>query len=332
MIVYNAEPLGYSEKAITLWEGKGYRYVAGDWKLIDQATTIKQVEILIVRLSRKVNAVVLDKFPDLKVLVSATTGLDHIDIPEVERRKLRLCSLRGHDAFLNTIPSTAEHTWALLMALVRNIPAADAHVEKGFWDRDQFRGHQLKGKTLGIIGLGRTGRKVAHYADAFEMKVIYYDPYVDSKCYDRKPELRELLSESDIVSIHVHLDDNTKHLINSTNIKYCRDGVFMINTSRGLIWDEGSLTEALATGKIGGIATDVLESEPDDIKNSRIMKAKVKFKNLIVTPHIAGATIDAMKLCEDYLADLITSDNISHADRKNEQIEPQTDSNGRKTY
>lgn len=300
MIVYNAEPLGYSEKAIELWEDKGYRYAAGDWREIDQATTIPQVEVLIVRLARRVNAVVLDKFPDLKVLVSATTGLDHIDLSEVKKRNIRLCSLRGHDEFLKTIPSTAEHTWALLMALIRNIPAADAHVEKGFWDRDQFRGHQLKGKTLGIIGLGRTGQKVAHYAEAFEMKVIYFDPYVNIKVYEKKSELVDLLAESDIISIHVHLDKSTEHLLSEDKIQYCKRGAFLINTSRGKVWEELSVAMALLGGRIGGVATDVLEIEPDDIKRSPLWKIKVKCQNLIITPHIGGATYEAMKACEDF--------------------------------
>lgn len=304
MIVYNAEPFGFSTKAITLWEKKGYKYIDGDWDKIDKISNFKQVEVLIVRLSRRVDAVILDKFPDLKVLVTATTGLDHVDLLGVKERGIKLCSLFGHDDFLSTIPSTAEHTWALLLALVRRIPAADTHVAEGNWVRDKFRGHQLKGKTIGIIGLGRTGQKVAHYADAFEMKVIYYDPYVDLPGYEKKKDIRTLLGESDIVSIHVHLNESTEHLINRNNLKHCRDGLFMINTSRGRIWDEVSVAQALTKGKIRGLATDVLETELDDIKASALWQLKRGGYNIIITPHIGGATLDAMRLCEEYLAGL----------------------------
>ena len=181
MIVLNAEPLGYSVKAIESWKQKGYTYKESGWKEILNEDSFANVHILIVRLAQKIDKVILEKFPDLKMLVSATTGLDHIDQDELIKRNIKLVSLRGQDEFLKTIPSTAEHTWALLLALIRNIPAANEDVRSGNWERDRFRGYQLKEKMLGIIGLGRTGKRVAGYAQAFDMQVQYFDPFVNEK-------------------------------------------------------------------------------------------------------------------------------------------------------
>ncbi len=304
MIAYNAEPLRFSESAILAWEKKGYSYHAGNWEEIDNALCFKNVEVLIIRLARRVDSNILDKFPDLKILVSSTTGLDHIDLSAVKIRGISLVSLRGQKDFLSTIPSTAEHTWALLLSLARMIPAADLHVSKGFWERDLFRGHQIKGKIIGIIGLGRTGSKVAHFAEAFDMVIYYYDPNVTTTKYRKIAELKELLSISDFISIHVHLNDSTRHLINERNIETLKKGAFLINTSRGNILDEQAVANALSSGQLGGVAVDVLATEMDNISKSPLWQLKSKYQNIIITPHIGGATSEAMKLCEEYLANL----------------------------
>jgi len=238
-------------------------------------------------------------------LVSATTGLDHIDQEALKQKNIKLISLRGQDDFLNTIPSTAEHTWALLLALIRNIPAANEDVRTGSWNRDKFRGYQLKEKMLGIIGLGRTGRKVAGYAQAFNMRVQYYDPFVDEKQFHKCGQLEELLNSSDIISLHVHLDKGTRHLIGVHNIAALKKGCLLINTSRGDLLDENAVTNALILKNIKGIATDVLSTELDDIKSSPLWQAQQKNENIIITPHIGGASCDAMWACEEFIVDLV---------------------------
>ncbi len=305
MVVLNAEPLGYSVKAMECWKQKGYTYMASGWDEIMQQRLLGDVNILITRLAKKIDGRVLDKFPSLTHLVSATTGLDHVDLTELNIRNIKLVSLRGQDAFLKTIPSTAEHTWALLLALIRNIPAANEHVKQGLWERDRFRGYQLKGKTIGIIGLGRTGTKVASYARAFDMDVCYFDPFVYNSNYTRCDTLSGLLPMSDIVSIHVHLNADTQNLVAAHNTGMMKDGCLLINTSRGKIVDEEAVAQALATGKISGIATDVLAGELDDIKLSPLWMAQQKNHNIIITPHIGGATYDAMWACEEFIAELV---------------------------
>lgn len=301
MIVLNAEPNGYSEKAIEGWKQKGYTYKASSWEEIDNTDSFTDVNILIVRLARKVDSKILDKFPSLTHLFSATTGLDHIETEALKERNIKLVSLRGHDDFLRTIPSTAEHTWALLLALIRNIPAANEDVKKGNWNRDQFRGYQLKEKKIGIIGLGRTGKKIATYAQAFDMDIQYFDPYVYEQSLHKCNSLDELLSSSDIVSIHVHLTEKTQRLIGKHNIGQIKNDCLLINTSRGNILDENAVVEALRSKKIKGIATDVLSTELTDIKQSPLWQAQQQKENIIITPHIGGATCDAMWACEEYL-------------------------------
>ena len=303
MIVLNAEPNGYSEKAIHHWKQKGYTYKTSGWKEIENSNSFEDVNILIVRLARKVDRTILYKFPNLTYLVTATTGLDHIDLELVKERGIKLVSLRGHDDFLQTIPSTAEHTWALLLALIRNIPAANEDVRSGHWDRDKFRGYQLKGKTMGIIGLGRTGRKVAAYAQAFDMQVQYFDPYITDHSFHKTADLNELLSTSDIISIHVHLADETYQLISEQNISTIKNGCLLINTSRGNILDEAAVVKALVSKKVKGVATDVLSTELVDIRLSPLWQAQQKSESVIITPHIGGASYDAMCACEEFIVD-----------------------------
>ncbi len=305
MTVLNAEPAGYSKTAIGYWKQKGFEYTESNWNDIMQQDSFNAVNILITRLAKKIDESVLEKFPALTHLVSATTGLDHIDQNVLSKRNIKLVSLRGQDDFLRTIPSTAEHTWALLLALIRNIPEANEHVKNGFWERDRFRGFQLKGKTIGIIGLGRTGTRVASYAKAFDMDICYFDPYVNNPDFYKYNQLDDLLNKSDIISLHVHLNEETHHLLGAHNIGRLKNGCLLINTSRGNILDEHAAAQALAEKKIMGIATDVLANELDDIKKSPLWKSQQRHEHVIITPHIGGATCDAMWACEEFIVDLV---------------------------
>jgi D-3-phosphoglycerate dehydrogenase len=308
--VYNAEPLGYSKTAVDKWNQLGFNYIGGSWAEVEDNSQFEDVEVLIVRLAKRVDNSILKRFPNLEYLVSATTGHDHIDIDALKNRSVKLISLRGHDEFLRTIPSTAEHTWALLMALIRNIPGANNDVLKGNWNRDNFRGYQLKDKVLGIIGYGRTGQKVAHYADAFGMEVVFFDPYVNStKSNHIKVErLEYLLVKSDVISLHVHLTPDTENLLNETNLSFIQKGAFLINTSRGKVLDEAAVCKSLSSGNIAGIAVDVLTTELTDIQKSELWLMQQRGENIIITPHIGGATWDAMHACEDYVTGLVKSE------------------------
>lgn len=298
-VILNVEPFGFSARAVEGWKKLG-TYTAGSWQDVESGKAV-DVSVLIVRLARFVGKPLLEKLPSLKYIVTATTGLDHLDAEEIKARKIKVLSLRGEDDFLRTIPSTAEHTWALLMALVRKIPQACHDVQTGHWQRDKFRGHQLQGKTLGIIGLGRTGTQVAQFAAAFKMPVKYHDPYAHFSGLEKVDSLVELVASCDIISLHVHLSDETRNLMNSSVWQQVKPGLFFINTSRGGLVDEVSLVEALKDGRVAGVASDVLATEQHNFKDSYLYTAFLSGQNVILTPHLGGATWEAMNTCEEFM-------------------------------
>jgi len=313
MKVLNAEPFGYNKEAVKIWVENKIEYLESSWAEIDNTNVFPEIKILIVRLARKIGIKTLNKFPKLKYLVTATTGHDHLEINELTKRNITLITLQGEDVFLKKIPSTAEHTWALMMSLIRNIPFANSDVAHGYWRRDLFRGNQLQGKILGIIGMGRTGSMMAKYASAFEMQVIYYDSKVYSSKWAKKiNNIEKLVRESDIVSIHVHLNSETENLLNEDLIKLLKRDAIVINTSRGKLWDEQTLADALERKKLKGVAADVLFDEHGKIKKSPLWQAQSRGANVILTPHIGGATWEAMWKCEEFITQKAISNILIH--------------------
>ena len=248
----------------------------------------------------------MEKLPSLKFISSATTGLDHIDSKEADKRGIKIISLRGEDDFLDTVPSTADLTFGLILSLLRNIPASYNDVLSNNWDRNKFRGHQLKGKNIGIIGLGRIGRILAKYCEVFGMNVGYYDvkKIIEGKySYKSFASVEELLSWSDIVSVHIHLTEENTNYLNAERLSKMKEGSWFINTSRGGIVDENILAEMMRTKKIKGIAVDVLSNEIDgNITVNPLVKLATEGYNIIITPHIGGASFEAMHDCEIFMA------------------------------
>lgn len=302
--VYNIEPKDYSKKAISIWEESGYQYVEGSWNEYVSFKAKEEVTVLIVRLGGMVTSEVLDAFPNLKFVISATTGHNHLDKAAIAKRDIKLISLRGHEDFLKTIPSTAEFTWALLLNLLRKIPSAISHVEDGNWDRELFKGYQLYGKKIGLVGLGRIGSIVARYAEAFGMIVEYVDPNVENTRYIRKMTLEDLVEDVDILSIHVHSDASNYNLIDAEIISKLKEGAYLLNTSRGEIWDEQAVVDSVLSGKLSGVGTDVVVNETTGREQSPIWKAR-NHSNILLTPHIGGASYDAMWQCEIFLQKIL---------------------------
>lgn len=300
IFVYNAEPLGFSRRARADWDRVGI-YVEGEFDDPELNAARLNTEVLIVRLGRRIDSNFLDFFPNLRWLISATTGLDHLDLVELKSRQIDIVSLRGETEFLSTIPSTAEHTIALLLAMLRNLPAAVASVQNGDWLRDSYRGRQLKSRKLGVVGLGRTGRMVAEYASAFGARVAYFDPNVNDPAWDKKDSLEDLLIDSEIVSLHVHLDESTVGMIGRRELDLLPDGARLVNTSRGALIDEDALVESLGSGRLAGVAVDVLADELVDIHSSPLWRAMKSGFPVIITPHVGGATLDAMQQCEEFV-------------------------------
>lgn len=264
-------------------------------------------DVLWIRLRHRIDAEVMSAAPQLRAIVSPTTGLDHIDIDEAEARGITVLSLRGESEFLDAITATSELTWALLLELARQTGAAHANVLHGYWNRDAWRGRSLKGRTLGLLGHGRLGRIVGEYGHAFRMPVIAHDPYVsDYPTHVRPVSFDELLATADILSVHVPLNASTEGLLDASALSRMKRGAWLINTSRGRIVDDAALVDALRAGHLGAAALDVLGGETGDRADWLMAHPAFAYAqahdNLILTPHIGGATAEAMAETEMFMA------------------------------
>lgn len=307
--VLNAEPLGYSPEAAAI-----LREVAQvDLLALDRPGVLDRVgacDALIVRLGFRVDEELLSAGQRLRAVASATTGLDHIDLDAAAAHGVQVVSLKGEFEFLETIHATSEHTWALLLALLRRLPEASAAAKAGPWDRDALRGRELHGKTLGVVGLGRVGRKVAAYGRAFGMRVLAADPRLDPEEPPAGLEVRELddlLAESDIVSLHVPLEPATTGLIDAARLALMRPTALLINTARGAVLDEAALVTALEEGRLAGAALDVLSGEArlraeGGLHHPLVALAQREPGRVLLTPHIAGATFESMRATEIFIA------------------------------
>ena len=245
-------------------------------------------DALIVRSGTRVDAEALDRAPGLKVVGRAGVGLDNVDVEAATERGILVMNTPGANA-----TATAEHVWALLLALCRRLPAADASVRRGEWERGRFTGIQLAGRTLGVVGLGRVGRLVAARGRGFGMTVLGYDPYLSVEAAAElgvEPvELDGLLAGSDVVTLHAPLTDETRALIDAAALARVRPGALLVNAARGGLVDEAAVAAALADGRLGGAAFDVYAAEPP--AGSPLLEAP----NVVLTPHIAASTFEAQR-------------------------------------
>jgi D-3-phosphoglycerate dehydrogenase len=239
---------------------------------------------------------------NLKIISCATTGSDHIDRTEIENRGIQLRTLKEDRNFLKNLTPAAEHSWSLLMACSRKLPAAFDHVKSGMWDRENFPGIMLKGKRIGIIGCGRIGSWMGRYAHAFGMEIFGYDPYVNPLPENfTRSELKELMSNCDFITVHVHLTDETKRLVSRECFEVIKPGCIFINTSRGAVIDQVALLEFIKNGHLLAAGLDVLEGEPDIDHNPLVEYAR-NHDNLIITPHCGGFSPDAVALVSIHAA------------------------------
>lgn len=305
MIITITETLDYNQEAIQLYQKLGEVIQLNSIDEINNPS-VKATNVLVVRLGLKIDEVVLNKFPHLKFIITPTTGLNHIDIESAQNKNITVLSLKGETDFLNSIPSTAEHTWALIMATQRKLIPAVKHTTAYGWNRDLFKGYNLKGKIIGIVGLGRVGKQVAIFAQAFGMQVIYFDPFevVLPNLGTKVEDIKNLFCNADIISIHIPLEKKTAHLIDASLIELMKKSAIIINTSRGEVWDELAIASALKNNKISAVAIDVLGDEFDEnaIKKNPLMQLQQAGYNIIITPHIAGATFDSMHATELFMA------------------------------
>ena len=247
---------------------------------------IADYDALIIRSGTKATAEIINASKKLKVIGRAGVGVDNVDIGAATKKGIVVMNTPEG----NTI-STAEHTVSMLLALNRNIPQANVSIKNGQWDRKKFMSRELRGKQLGIIGLGRIGIEVARRAQAFGMKVIAHDPFLSEKKAEKFEielvELKEMFARIDFLTVHTPLTAETKHMISSSEFALMKKGIKILNCARGGIIDEKALLEAIENGTVAGAALDVFENEPP--KDNRLLELDC----VIATPHLGAATQEA---------------------------------------
>ena len=271
---------------------------------------VSEIDGIVVRSATQVDRELIEAAPGLKVIGRAGVGVDNVDIDAATERGVIVMNSPGGSS-----TTTAEHTLAMMFALSRNIPQAYDLLKEGTWEKSRFKGVELSGKTLGVVGLGRIGSEVARMAQGIGMNVIAYDPFI-------RPDvgqtgglhliaLEEIFAEADFISVHTPLTEETRNLINTSVIAGMKDGVRIINCARGGIVNEADLADALRSGQVAGAAFDVFESEPNT--DSPLFG----LDNFIATPHLGASTFEAQrKVSEDIcrqLADYLIKNTIRGA-------------------
>ncbi len=252
------------------------------------AEMLREYDALVVRSATKVTRALLASGERLRVIGRAGIGVDNVDVPAATERGILVVN-----APTGNVISATEHTFALLLALLRKVPAADASMKRGEWDRKSFIGNELCGKTLGVVGFGKIGQKVAARAQAFEMNVAAFDPYLDPALARRlnvEPlSIDELVEKVDIITFHTPLTKETRNLLSADRIARMKRGAIVVNCGRGGVLDEAALFAALEAGQLAGAALDVFEEEPtprlDLVRHARV----------VATPHLGAQTAEAQE-------------------------------------
>jgi len=253
--------------------------------------TIGDYEAIITRSGTLVDKALLDHAHKLKIVARAGVGIDNVDVNAASSKGIIVVN-----APYGNVNSAAEHTMAIMLSLCRNVPVANSSLKGGAWQRAPFTGRELKGKTVGIIGLGKVGGRVARRCRVFEADVITYDPYISEKRADdfgvKLLPLEDIIRFSDIITVHTPLNEETRDLISAEHFKGMQDGVIVINCARGGIINEAAMLEALESGKSSGAAFDVWSQEPP---TTDVLKKLIAQPNMLVTPHLGANTFEAQK-------------------------------------
>src|SRR6478752_5725369 len=227
----------------------------------EYAQHLATADALLVRSAVQVNKTVLERAPKLRVIGRAGVGVDNVDLDAATDAGVLVMNTPGGNAI-----SVAEHTLAMMLAMARHIPQANASTRAGKWEKKKFMGNELRGKTLGIVGLGSIGREVVKRARAFEMRILAHDPYVTSKIAEdlgvELVDLPSLYAASDYITLHVAATPETERMLSRNAFSQMKDGVRIVNCARGELVDEAALAEALTSGKVADVSLDVFSVEP----------------------------------------------------------------------
>lgn len=287
MKILVAEPMSPAAIAL-LQKQSGWNIVVSNPK--EYEPHLADCDALLVRSAVKVKTETLAKAPKLRVVGRAGVGVDNVDLNAATAAGVLVMNTPGGNAV-----SVAEHTLALMLSLARAIPDASASTRSGKWEKKKFLGNELRGKTLGVVGLGNIGQEVVRRARGFEMRIIAADPYVNPQTAQdlgvTLVDVETIFAEADYLSLHVALTPETKEMVNAESIAKMKDGVRIVNCARGELIDQAALRAALASGKVAGAGLDVFSTEPPPAEDP-ILSAP----NLLATPHIAGSTEEAQEI------------------------------------
>ena len=239
---------------------------------------------------------------NISTINTASTGTNHIDKIYCGENNIKIYSLTKDYELINQLSSTSELAFGLMISLLRKIHSSFDSVKKYEWDYEKYIGRQIKDLNLGVIGYGRLGKMMANYGQIFGMKVFIHDPYQTIENKDIfQVGLEELLEKSDVISLHVHVLDETRNMVNEDFITKMKTNSFLINTSRGELVDELEIIKYLKNGKLAGYGTDVIANEFDDIKKSKLIELSNDEKyNILITPHIGGMTYEGQNKAFHY--------------------------------
>jgi len=243
----------------------------------------------------------------LKVIVTASTGTNHIDKVYAKKIGLKIISLTEERNIIEKISSTAELAFGLTLASIRNIVSSHNKALLGEWDYTKYIGRQMNALTVGVIGYGRLGKMYSGYCKSFGAKVLVYDPYkeVKEKDIEQHKSVDTLLNKSDIVSVHVHVTEETTQMINKSYFREMKSNVLIVNTARGEVIDESDAVDFLTNNPRAKIATDVLANEIVGRDKSVLFRYALKNESVIITQHIGGMTIEAQEIAYGHAANLL---------------------------
>ncbi|MFL6465785.1 MAG: phosphoglycerate dehydrogenase [Bryobacteraceae bacterium] len=265
----------------------GWEVIVADPKTY--SAHLSDCDALVVRSAVKVTKEVLEKAPKLRVIGRAGVGVDNVDLPAATAAGVLVMNTPGGNAV-----SVAEHTLALMLSMARSVPGASVSTKSGKWEKKKFLGNELRGKVLGIVGLGSIGREVVKRAKPFEMRIVAHDPYVSSQSAQdlgiELVSLPDLYRQSDYITLHVALTSETDHMLNAEAFAVMKPGVRIVNCARGELIDVEALQRAMENGQVAGAALDVFEKEPPG------EMPLFTLEDVVATPHIAGSTEEAQEI------------------------------------
>ena len=271
---------------------------------------ISKYDGLVIRSRFKINNSFLKKAKNLKFIARAGSGLENIDVKYAKSKNIYCINAPEGNK-----QAVAEHALALILSLFNNITKSNEEIKNNIWLREENRGIELQGKTVGIIGFGNTGSALASLLSSFSLKILAYDKFL--KQHKFKSSLKQIYNDADIISLHIPYNEENKYFINESFINNCKKSIYLINTSRGLCVNTSDIISGMKNGKIKGICMDVLEYETSCFKNLKLEKIASKnlkylnnSKNVILTPHIAGLTKESELKISQVLFQKITKLNL----------------------